>query len=294
MCSIRNSRTHPRRAASSRLRAQRAMKSHIRRSCWVRAFCGRTISTRSSSGTIQPPPTTCWAGNSFHVTRCLARGARARASCSSAGSLIPALRRSSTLLTDTLTTSGMVMYWRSKAGPSWARIPRASRSATGRGCLSASATESTSDMRNLILILVTLSLLAGCKSRPPRHPNEFLDPVTAAMVSSVNSPIIFARSHQDVAANSRQYVNVVATSINRQGRYEYILLVYVWSTVDARLGAGAHPGETLVFLADERAIRLQRDGRSLKEVGIAKPLLRPLHFHGAPRIYKTDRDTLKF
>jgi len=49
-----------------------------------------------------------------------------------------------------------------------------------------------------------------------------------------------------------------------------------------------------VFLADERAIRLQRDGRSLKEVGIAKPLLQPLHFHGAPRIYKTDRDTLKF
>jgi len=149
-------------------------------------------------------------------------------------------------------------------------------------------------MRNLISILVALSLLAGCKSRPPRHPNEFLDPITAAMVSSVSSPFIFARGHQDVAANSRQYVNVVATSINRQGRYEYILLVYVWSTVDARLGAGAHPGETLVFLADERAIRLQRDGRSPKEVGSAKPLLRPLHFRGSPRIYKTDRDTLKF
>jgi len=149
-------------------------------------------------------------------------------------------------------------------------------------------------MRNLILILVSLSLLASCKSRGPRHPDEFLDPVTAAMVSSVTAPVIFARAHQDVAANSRQYVNVVATSVNRQGRYEYILLVYIWSTVDARLGAGAHPGETLLFLADERAIRLQRDGRSLKEVGIAKPLLRPLHFRGPPRIYKTDRDTLRF
>jgi hypothetical protein len=149
-------------------------------------------------------------------------------------------------------------------------------------------------MRNLILILVALSLLASCRSHRPRHPDEFLDPVTAAMVSSVHTPIIFARAHQDVAANSHQYVNVVATSINRQGHYEYILLVYVWSTVDARLGAGAHPGETLLFLADERAIRLQRDGRSLKEVGVAKPLLRPLHFHGPPRIYKTDRETLRF
>jgi hypothetical protein len=149
-------------------------------------------------------------------------------------------------------------------------------------------------MRNLILILVSLTLLASCKSRAPRHPDEFLDPVTAAMVSSVTAPIIFARAHQDVAANSHQYVNVVATSVNRQGRYEYLLLVYIWSTVDARLGAGAHPGETLLFLADERAIRLQRDGRSLKEVGIARPLLRPLHFRGPPRIYKTDRETLRF
>jgi hypothetical protein len=148
-------------------------------------------------------------------------------------------------------------------------------------------------MRNLILILVSLSLLS-CKARPPRHPDEYLDPVTAAMVSSVTAPMIFARAHQDVAANSRQYVNVVATSVNRQGRYEYVLLVYIWSTVDARLGAGAHPGETLVFLADERAIRLQRDGRSLREVGVAKPLLRPLHFRGSPRVYKADRDSLKF
>jgi hypothetical protein len=148
-------------------------------------------------------------------------------------------------------------------------------------------------VRNLILILVSLSLLS-CKARPPRHPDEYLDPVTAAMVSSVRAPIIFARPHQDVAANSRQYVNVVGASVNRSGHYEYLLLVYIWSTVDARLGAGAHPGETLVFLADERGIRLQRDGRTLKEVGIAKPLLAPLHYRGWPRIYHTDRDTLKF
>jgi hypothetical protein len=114
------------------------------------------------------------------------------------------------------------------------------------------------------------------------------------MVSSVTRPMIFARGHQDVAANARQYVNVVGASVNRSGHYEYVLLVYIWSTVDTRLGVGAHPGETLVFLADERAIRLPRDGRSLREVGIAKPLLPPLHYRGWPRIYATDRDTLKF
>jgi hypothetical protein len=148
-------------------------------------------------------------------------------------------------------------------------------------------------MRNLLLIIVSLTL-ACCKAGAPRRPAEYLDPVTAAMVSSVNSPIIFARAHQDVAANARQYANVVGASVNKQGHYEYLLLLYLWSTVDVRLGAGTHPGDTLVILADDRAFRIQRDGRSLKEAGIAKPLLRPLHFRGSPRIYLTDRATLEF
>jgi hypothetical protein len=148
-------------------------------------------------------------------------------------------------------------------------------------------------MRNLVLAIVSVCLLS-CKAAAPRHPNEYLDPVTAAMVSCVTAPIIFARAHPDVSANARQYANVIGVSVNRSGHYEYVLLVYIWSTVDARLGAGAHPGETLILLADDRAIRLQRDGRSLQEVGIANPLLAPLHARGSPRIYRTDRATLQF
>ena len=154
-------------------------------------------------------------------------------------------------------------------------------------------------MRDLLLALVSLCLVC-CKAagppRPhePRHADEYLDPVTAATVSSVTAPIIFARAHADVSANSRQYANVVGASVNRSGRYEYLLLVYLWSTVDARLGAGTHPGDTLILLADDRAIRIQRDGRSAKEAGIDKRLLAPLHFRGPPRVYKTDRATLQF
>lgn len=148
-------------------------------------------------------------------------------------------------------------------------------------------------MRNLLLALVCLGLLA-CKAAAPQHPSEYLDPVTAAMVSSVTAPLIFARPHQDVAANARQYATVVGASVNRSGHYEYLLLVYLWSTIDARLGAGAHPGDTLILLADDRAIKLQRDGRNLQEAGIAKPLQPPLHARGPPRIYRTDRATVQF
>jgi hypothetical protein len=105
---------------------------------------------------------------------------------------------------------------------------------------------------------------------------------------------VFARAHQDVAANARQYVTVAAVSVNRSGHYEYVLLVYLWSTVDPRLGADRHPGQNVILLADDRAIRLVRDGRSLQQVGISTPLHAPEHIRGQPRIYRTDLDALKF
>ena len=135
--------------------------------------------------------------------------------------------------------------------------------------------------------------LTACSSAPARPP-QYLDPDTAASVTTVTTPIVFARAHQDVAANARQYVTVAAVSVNRSGHFDYVLLVYLWSTVDPRLGAHRHPGQNIILLADDRAIRLVRDGSSLHQVGISAPLHAPEHMHGQPRIYRTDLETLKF
>jgi|SRR5581483_119852 len=135
--------------------------------------------------------------------------------------------------------------------------------------------------------------LAAC-SFAPTQPPEYLDPDTAASVTTVTSPIVFARAHQDVAANARQYITAAAVSVDRSGHYEYVLLVYLWSTVDPRLGADRHPGQNLVLLADDRAIRLVRDSRSLHQAGISTPLHAPKHVRGQPRIYRTDLEALKF
>jgi hypothetical protein len=149
----------------------------------------------------------------------------------------------------------------------------------------------------LTLALVTTALLAialpGCTIPPPR-PAEYLDPDTAALVTTVSTPTVFARTHNDVAANARQYATVAAVSINRSGRYEYVLLVYLWSTLDARLGIDRHLGQNVILLADDRAIRLVRDSRNMHEVGISTPLHAPEHIRGQPRIYRTDRETLQF
>lgn len=128
-------------------------------------------------------------------------------------------------------------------------------------------------LKNLCLALLACLTagLAGCTFPVPAPP-EYLDPNTAALVTTVAAPIVFARSHLDVAANARQYATVAAVSINRSGRYEYVLLVYLWSTIDPRLGSNRHPGQNVILLADDRAIRLVRDSRSLHEVGISTPL----------------------
>jgi hypothetical protein len=147
------------------------------------------------------------------------------------------------------------------------------------------------------LIALCLGLLVagstGC-TFPAQRPPEYLDPDTAALITTVSTPIVFARTHNDVAANARQYATVAAVSINRSGRYEYVLLVYLWSTLDPRLGIDRHPGQNVILLADDRAIRLTRDSRTMHEVGISTPLHAPEHIRGQPRIYRTDRETLQF
>jgi hypothetical protein len=145
----------------------------------------------------------------------------------------------------------------------------------------------------LALLALLTATLPGCTFPAPRPP-EYLDPDTAALVTTVTTPIIFARTDNDVAANARQYATVAAVSINRSGHYEYVLLVYLWSTLDPRLGIDRHPGQNIVLLADDRAIRLTRDSRGMHEVGISTPLHAPEHIRGQPRIYRTDRETLQF
>jgi hypothetical protein len=156
-------------------------------------------------------------------------------------------------------------------------------------------------MRRLTLVALTVLTvltfltvgLSGCTFPAPRPP-EYLDPDTAALVTTVSTPIIFARTDNDVAANARQYATVAAVSVNRSGHYEYVLLVYLWSTLDPRLGIDRHPGQNVILLADDRAIRLVRDSRSMHEVGISTPLHAPEHIRGQPRIYRTDKETLQF
>lgn len=140
-----------------------------------------------------------------------------------------------------------------------------------------------------------LSGVASARDVPP--PTEYLDETTGATVTVVDRPLVFARERNERAANLRDYVTLSAASVNRGGKVEYVLVAYLWSTLDPRfeptLGA-----ESLVLQADDRRIALNANGKSPSDLGIAQPVYAPPGQQpgneSKPMVFPTDLGTLRF
>src|SRR5258705_6017476 len=80
------------------------------------------------------------------------------------------------------------------------------------------------------LLAGALVLIAGCTSAPAiPQPHEYLDEQTGATVTAVDAPLVFARERSERAANLRDYVSVVAASVNRGGEPEDVGIADGWS-----------------------------------------------------------------
>lgn len=126
------------------------------------------------------------------------------------------------------------------------------------------------------------------------QPREYLDPETAATVTVVGAPLVFANPRTEVAANARDYVTLAAVAVDRNGRMSYVLVAYFWSTVDPRMRSDALPNPApLVVLADDRRIELSLSGHSAHEAGIGVPVLPPPGPAVTPNLYPIDPGTLR-
>src|SRR5205085_7065875 len=65
-----------------------------------------------------------------------------------------------------------------------------------------------------------------------KQPREYLDEDTAATVTVVGEPLVFAYAIPALAANQRDYVTLAAAAVNRNGKVSYVLIAYFWSTID--------------------------------------------------------------
>lgn len=155
-------------------------------------------------------------------------------------------------------------------------------------------------MRCCFLLLVlcgVIGAIGACATTPrERSPTEYLDTRTAATVTFVAAPLVFARERRELAAHSRDYVTLAAASVNRGGTIDTFILAYYWSTLDTRSdshGSEIKTGDTLVIVADDRVLRLPADSRPIQEVGLGTAVHAPPHHGWRLSLHRTDLATLK-
>ncbi len=140
-----------------------------------------------------------------------------------------------------------------------------------------------------------LSLAAVAARADGDAPSEYLDEETAATVTTVARPLVFAYAHRELAANARDYATVAAAAVNQAGKVHYVLIVYFWSTVDPRLRTDVPPAaEPLTLRGDDREIALTLLGHSAHDAGIGIPIHAPPGTPSAPNVYGTDLATLRY
>lgn len=133
--------------------------------------------------------------------------------------------------------------------------------------------------------------LGACASVTDRAPVQYLDRDTAVTFTVVSVPLTFAHVRADVAARVRDYATVAAASVDRNTEVRYVLLVYLWSTVDPRNESGiTGPPPDLVLVADDRRIALH----PISDPGQPLPPIdRPPTPHCVAAMYATDLPTLR-
>ncbi len=128
-----------------------------------------------------------------------------------------------------------------------------------------------------------------------REPLEYLDPDTAATVTVVAQPLVFANPRTELAANARDYVTLAAAAVNRGGKLSYVGIAYFWSTVDPRMRTDPLPApQPLILQADDRRIELRLRGQSAHDAGIGVAVHAPTGAAGPPSVYALDLATLRF
>lgn len=126
-------------------------------------------------------------------------------------------------------------------------------------------------------------------------PREYLDDQTAATITVVGEPLVFALPRPELAANARDYATLAAAAVNRAGKISYVLIAYFWSTVDARLRTDPLPAaEPLALQADDRRLALTLQSHSPRDAGIGERVHAPPGSAAEPNVYATDLATLRF
>jgi hypothetical protein len=150
---------------------------------------------------------------------------------------------------------------------------------------------------------IFLWALSACAELPSADaPREYLDKDTAATVNVVGRALVFAHERPERAAHMRDYVTLAGAAIDRNGKVNYVLIAYFWTTFDAHglegesfkqrtLGVAAKP---IVIVADDRRILLKPQEANAYDAGIGSAVDAPPGHEVRPWVFGTDLPTLRF
>jgi hypothetical protein len=125
------------------------------------------------------------------------------------------------------------------------------------------------------------------------QPREYLDEQTGATVTAVDRPLVFARDRSERAANQRDYITLAAATVNRGGKREYVLIAYIWSTLDPRYEPSNIDPESLVMVSDDRRFSLNANGKTSADLGIARGIDAPPGLAAKPLAFPSDPGTMR-
>ncbi len=157
-------------------------------------------------------------------------------------------------------------------------------------------------LQGLLIRCGAMVLLAACAGGPAaveqssakaKPVNEYLDEQSGATVTAMDKPLLFARDRGERGANLRDYVTVIAATVNRAGRHDCLLIAYLWSTLDARYEPSRPVADSLVLMADDRRIRLDASGGTPTDFGIIRAVGAPAGRTVKPLVLPTDLATLQ-
>lgn len=154
----------------------------------------------------------------------------------------------------------------------------------------------------LFIFYLATALLGACVGGAPvadspakgKQPVEYLDEQSGATVTAMDKPLLFARDRSERAANLRDYVTLIAATVNRGGKRDSLLVAYIWSTLDARYEPARPVADSLVLVADDRLIRLESGGGTAADFGIIRAVGAPPGRTVKPLVFPLDLATLGF
>jgi hypothetical protein len=134
-------------------------------------------------------------------------------------------------------------------------------------------------------VLLLLLALSGCASQPTVK--QWLDPVSSVTITAQTEPLVLIRAAPAPTANERDYAQLAAIEVNRQGERKLYLVAILWTTAD--LSSNRQSGfedsfSKIEVQLPDRTVALDRHTGQISELGIGEPAL-PLPIPGSTHIY---------